>query len=135
YTFERSMKDVQLSNETLILGDFNAHHTWWNSFATSNIRCNELISWLNSYNFELVNESDIYIFHRSKNEGRDMTRSVIDLAFATSSLYERISEWFIDENNSTDSDHELIRMSVRTNDTELVDISLMTEPFNIKKAN
>jgi hypothetical protein len=135
YTFERSMKNIQLSSETLILGDFNAHHNWWNSFISNNIRCNELIPWLNQYNFELVNEPDVYTFHRSKNEGRNMTSSIIDLAFATSSLYSRISEWFIDENNSTGSDHELIRISIQTNDIELVDNPLMSGPFNVKKAN
>jgi hypothetical protein len=59
YTVERSLQYIQLSSETLIVGDFNAHYNWWNLSITNSIRADSLISWLNSYNCELINKSDI----------------------------------------------------------------------------
>ena len=80
YTIKRSLQDLQLSKETLIVGDFNAHHSWWNSSITNSIRADSLISWLNRYSCELINKFDIPTCTRSDN-------LVIDLAFATQNLY------------------------------------------------
>ena len=83
----------------------------------------------------MINKPDEYTFSRSKNEGRNISKSVIDLAFATNNLHSKVSNWFIDESNETDSDHQLIQMSIRTNDVQLIDNSLMSGSFNIKKAD
>jgi hypothetical protein len=128
YTVERSLQYVQLSHETLIVGDFNAHHNWWNSSITNSVRASSLISWLNLYNFDLINEPDIQTCSRSAN-------SIIDLSFATQKLYSLISDWCIDESNATGSDHELIRFYIITSATELVDNSLCSDFFNLKKAD
>ena len=128
YTVERSLQNINLSMETLIAGDLNAHHSWWNSSITNSIRADSLISWLNHYNCELINESDIQTCTRSAN-------SVIDLAFATQKLYSLISDWHIDESNASGSDHEIIKFYIRTNATELVDNPLCSEHFNLNKAD
>ena len=64
YTVKRSLQHIQLLKETLIADDFNAHHNWWNSSITNSIRADSLITWLNSYNYELINESDITTFYK-----------------------------------------------------------------------
>ena len=51
-----------------------------------------MITWLNSYNYELINESDITTFYR-KNDN-SISNSVIDLAFITQKLSENISDWY-----------------------------------------
>jgi hypothetical protein len=78
---KRSLQHIQLSKKTLIADDFNAHHNWWNSSITNSIRADSLITWLNSYNCELINESDIATFYR-KNDN-SISSSIIDLAFTT----------------------------------------------------
>src|SRR5918911_1631996 len=128
YTIERSLQDLQLSKETLIVGDFNAHHSWWNSSITNSIRADSLVSWLNRYSCELINKFDISTCTRSAN-------SVIDLAFATQNLYQLISDWYIDESNASGSDHEIIKFYIRTKKTELVDNPLYSNFFNFKKAD
>ena len=32
---------------SIICGDFNAHHSWWNLDVSNSIRANELVQWLN----------------------------------------------------------------------------------------
>src|SRR5215471_1868383 len=131
YTMERSLQYIQLSYETLIVGDFNAHHSWWNSSVTNSIRSDSLITWLNSYSCELINEPDISTFFRSNLS----TNSVIDLSFATQKLYSLVSDWYIDDSNASGSDHEIIIFSIRTRLTELIDNLICSEFFNTKKAD
>ena len=64
YTVQRSLQHYTLQKQTLVLGDFNAHHSWWNSDISNPIRCDQLIPWLESNNMELVNEPDIKTFSR-----------------------------------------------------------------------
>ena len=78
-----------------------------------------MITWLNSYNCELINESDTATFYR-KNDN-STSNSVIDLAFTTQKLSEDISDWYIDESNASDSDHEIIRFNIRTKAVKLVE--------------
>ncbi len=133
YTIERSLQHIQLEKETLITGDFNIHYSWWNSSINSFVRSDLLISWLNNYNCELINESDIAIFTRKFRDST--TSSVIDLAFATQNLYSLISDWHVDENNASGSDHEIIKFNIRTKATELVENPLCSEFFNLNKAD
>ena len=43
YTIERSLTKIELSANSIICGDFNAHHAWWNFRISSSIRANSLI--------------------------------------------------------------------------------------------
>ena len=129
WTVERSLQDIELSKETLILGDFNAHHSWWNSSVNNSIRSDSLISWLNKFNLELINKPD-------KRTCTKSATSVIDLSFATQDLYQSVTDWCIlDKKHATGSDHEVIQFYIRTSATELVDNSLCTDFFNLKKAD
>ena len=92
-----------------------------------------MITWLNSYNYKLINESDIITFYR-KNDNL-ISSLVIDLAFTTQKLSEDISDWYINESNTSDSDHEIIRFNIRTKTAELVENSICSQFFNLKKAD
>ena len=92
-----------------------------------------MITWLNSYNYKLINESDIIIFYR-KND--NLTNSlVINLAFTTQKLSEDIFDWYINESNASDFDHEIIRFNIRTKVAKLVKNSICSQFFNLKKAD
>ena len=112
-----------------MLGDFNAYYPWWNSTCTAT-RSKTLTTWLARYYCELVNTPDIDTY----TQFSEQTLSVIDLAFATPSLYSSIIDWQINEDLPTGSDHEVIQFSLCTDNIELVD-SPFEASFNIKKAN
>jgi ribonuclease HI len=133
YTVERSLQHISLTKETLIAGDFNSHHYWWNSSISNSVRAESLILWLEQHNFELINEPDVYTYAR--NNGENASFSVIDLSFATKNLSESISDWHIDEENASGSDHEIIKFNIRTKATELVENPLCSQFFNYKKAD
>jgi hypothetical protein len=72
---------------TLVYGNFNAHHYWWNSERTAGyINIKVLIPWLKRNTFELINIPDVLTFYKA-NLAR---ASVINLAFATMNIREEI---------------------------------------------
>ena len=87
-----------------------------------------MVLWLNRYSCELINKFDISTCTRSTN-------SVINLAFATQNLYQQISDWYIDESNTSGSDHEIIKFYIRTKKTKLVDNPLYSDFLNLNKAD
>ena len=95
----------------------NAHYSWWNSKITNSIRANELVNWLEKYNFELLNESDISTCSRSNN-------SIIDLTFITKDLNNMLINWEINENKVTDSDHEIILFLINIDSDNLIENSV-----------
>ena len=82
WTVERALSCLVPSQNTLIGGDFNAHHSWWNSDIDSPIRADALVQWLEEFDFELVSEPDLPTFHRNGM----VNKSIIDLVFATKRL-------------------------------------------------
>jgi hypothetical protein len=108
WIIKRSLESIKPERRSIICGDFNAHHSWWNSRISNLIRCSELILWLERFNFELKNIEDLAIFHRSNTENI----SIIDLIFATIVIESKIDNWYIDEEAYIGSDHEVIRFSI-----------------------
>jgi hypothetical protein len=43
WTIKRSLESIKPERRSIIYGDFNAHHSWWNSRISNPIRCSELI--------------------------------------------------------------------------------------------
>jgi hypothetical protein len=128
YTIERKLRTIELTKNSLIYDDFNAHHQWWNSRIASSIRATVLIEWLNKFNCELINISDEYTFTR------DNSNSVLDLTFATVDLASKITNWSINDDAETDSNHEIIEFSINIENIETMN-NLMTRKFNTQKAN
>src|SRR5947207_4573858 len=106
----------------------NAHHSWWNSKITNSIRASELVNWLEKYDFELLNESDILTYSRSNN-------SIIDLIFATKELNNMLINWEINEDKVTDSDHETILFSINIDSGNLVENPVYNNQYNFEKAD
>ena len=67
----------------ILCGDLNVHHSWWNSTVTNFKNTDNLIDWLNNYEFELLNEPDQQTCYKSNN-------SIIDLAFASKNLINKL---------------------------------------------
>ena len=108
YTVERKLTSIDISKKAIICEDSNVHHSWWNSKIQNSIRANELISWINRFNCELINSSNemTYTSHL------DISQSVLDLTFANSKMTENIVNWAINDEIMTKSDHEVIAFNL-----------------------
>ena len=124
------MTRLQIQSRSIILGDFNAHHTWWNAKITSNIRAEALTTWLEQAQCELLNtpDQDTYIY----NQGQ--SGSVLDLTFATPQLRPFLTNWNVNSALATGSDHEVIQFTLQAKKVELVE-SPLTGPYNLQKAD
>ena len=58
YTVKRKLHEIVPDKNTILCGDLNAHHSWWNSAITNSKNADKLIDWLDNYDFELLNEPD-----------------------------------------------------------------------------
>ena len=137
YTIERSLTKIELSANSIICGDFNAHHAWWNFRISSLIRTNSLIDWLTKFQCELINISDEITFSKQCSMKNDQNRTstlIIDLTFATSHMINKITEWSINENAATESDHEIVEFSINCKNIETVD-NFMNDAYNVDKAD
>jgi hypothetical protein len=131
WTIKRSLQTIKPEKRSIVCGDFNAHHSWWNSRISNPIRCSELIPWLERFNFELKNIEDLATFHRSNTENA----SIIDLTFATIAIESKVDNWYIDEEAYTGSDHEVIRFSINKDSENNPINSIKQERYNLDKAN
>ena len=64
YTIEQALVHMTPSKNTILGGDFNAHHPWWNSNITSPTRAQALVQWLQEHQFELISQPDQSTFYR-----------------------------------------------------------------------
>ena len=97
----------------IICENMNAHHSWWNSKITNSIKDTKLVNWLEKYDFELLNKSDILTCSRSNN-------FIIDLIFVIKELNNMLINWKINEDKVTDSDHEIILFSINIDSDNLI---------------
>src|SRR5205085_6514069 len=128
YTVERIVKYITLPARTILAGDFNAHHLWWNSKARRSLRNETIIKILEADDFNLINEEDTPTYHYTNGS------SVLDLAFSMPAVTPLISNWAVDEDHPTSSDHELIRYEITAESDEQV-LPPTTERWNWKKAD
>jgi len=130
WTVERKLKDIQLFSKSIICGDFNAHHLWWNSEVEHSIRATNLTQWLESQDCELLNNPDEFTY--TNHSG--ISSSVIDLTFTTSAMLAFVKNWQIDEEMTTGSDHEVIHFTISTKEAEMVE-SPLNPSYNTVKAD
>jgi hypothetical protein len=78
-----------------------------------------------------LNTSDQSTFARSNTTNT----SVIDLTFATPNPALKIMDWYICERFQTGSDHELIRFSICSENTETVINPIIQGLYNLEKAD
>ena len=78
-TINRALLRLQLQLPFIIAGDFNLHHTWWNStIDTPSTNADRLVEWLNKHDSRLVNKEKA-TYHRANL----VNKSIIDLAFSS----------------------------------------------------
>src|ERR1700741_1961239 len=94
----------------------NAHHEWWNSSIHAPKRAETLVSVMERGGFQLVNIPDEPTYNFKNGKGQ----SVIDLTFASPSIFDNIVNWVTDEDQATGSDHELIRYTILSDQSEAV---------------
>ena len=95
YTVERALSQIKSTQRTLLCGDLNAHHSWWNSKITQARNAETLTKWLKENHCELINTPDTSTFTRNRTNGQ--YTSTIDLVFATRQLSAEIVDWQINE--------------------------------------
>jgi ribonuclease HI len=89
YTLERCLFDRELQLNSLLLGDFNTHHPWWDPLAKTSAGADDLVNWIEIQDLALLNTPGTGTFFRP-NLAR---KSVLDLTLASSSLANRIEDW------------------------------------------
>ncbi len=130
-TIERCVANISLPDRAIAVGDFNAHHQWWNSNVRNQKRADSIISWTDTYHLQLLNEEDTPTYHYRNGTGT----SVLDLTFATPSSTEFITSWAVDDEATTGSDHEVIRFEYTTAAIEDTVTHPVCQQFNFKKAD
>jgi hypothetical protein len=78
-----------LYNSSLLLGDFNTHHPWWDPLKPQSTHAVHLISYIENHSLRLLNKIGEGTFYRSNMS----IPSVLDLSFATSGIITKIKDW------------------------------------------
>ena len=86
FTVDRLFPTLTFLNQTIITGDMNAYHEWWNSSIRAPKRAETLVSVMEREGFQLVNVPDepTYNFKNGKEQ------SVINLIFALPNIFDSI---------------------------------------------
>ena len=126
-TLERCLYPKELGPNSILLGDFNTHHPWWDPLAKQSTGANELVLWLENNSLELINTPGAGTFYRP-NLARE---SVLDLTLATSNVASAITDWQIVL--ELGSDHYGILFTIEGTDNSYATTSQFR--FNTKKAD
>ena len=128
---ERQLLLYNLPPSSLLLGDFNIHHPWWDplSLATPTASADNFQEWLEDHQFSLLNTPGTGTFFRPNME----QESVLDLSFATQDLVARVEDWTI--HPDIGSDHYAISFTIQALNGNLVESPLSQARFNTKKVD
>jgi ribonuclease HI len=129
-TIERMLRPLTISHPTLVLGDFNTHHHWWDPLSNSTSPlADQLVEWVHDQKLELLNEPGVGTFSRPNMRHE----SVLDLSFATQDLASLIDDWQVMP--SVGSDHLAILFTLRAMTPNNTSFSKPPQRFNSKKAD
>lgn len=135
-TVNRRLRHLDLQKPAIIAGDFNLHHTWWNSTASPTRSSNAeiLVEWLEENRATLLVDST----ETNRKGGTYIrsnlaTTSIIDLAFYTSFNTLVWSNWRYTE--PTGSDHETIAFEAFDRNSSPRTLDQIQPTFNCKEAN
>ncbi len=128
YIIKRKLHEIVPNKNTILCGDLNAHHSWWNSTITNSKNANDLINWLEKYDFDLLNEPDQQTCTR-------LDTSIINLTFISKNLSNKLhSFWEISEQNSG-SNHMIIQFTIYIDNENLIENPLYNNQYNFDKAD
>lgn len=114
-TFQRHLANLIPHSNSIIIGDFNAHHPMWEPHAVSSSQADEeLAQWTEEFDLNLQNTPGIVTWSRPRNGG--ISESTIDLAFTSPSV-SNTCEYF-NVNPDICSDHYSLQLHLKaiTND-------------------
>ena len=99
WTAERSLYDINLTPNSIVVGDFNTRHANWDPFGNDrSTRATNLLDWIESKELHILNLPEEGTFFRSHIE----RPSVLDLTLAKGPVSRRASNW---RTLHTGSDH------------------------------
>jgi hypothetical protein len=110
FTIPCSLTPLSLPRRCIITGDLNAHHALWNSRVTNPRRAEELAALIEEQDWHLVNTLDTPTYHYKNGTGS----SVLDLTLAAPAMAGEITNWAIDDEQATGSDHDVIRFQIQS---------------------
>ena len=115
------------AKNTILLGDFNTHHPWWDPLNTQSANSVYLMDIINKYSLNLLNTPGEGTFYRPHMA----IPSVLDLTFATQGIVNYIIDWQIMPDLG--SDHFGVLFTILSNNSSTLPSTLLR--FNTKKAN
>src|SRR6201746_2843977 len=115
------------AKNTILLGDFNTHHPWWDPLNTQSANSVYLMDIINKYSLNLLNTPGEGTFYRPHMA----IPSVLDLTFATQGIVNYIIDWQIMPDLG--SDHFGVLFTILSNNSSTLPSALLR--FNTKKAN
>ena len=117
-----------LSPNTMILGDFNLYHIWWDPLILyESPGAADLVEWIEDHNLNLLNKPG-GTFYRPNL----IRESTIDLTFTTNNLVSKIKDWSIIP--SLGSDHFRITFTISKQFSQISNPTISTT-FNLELAD
>ena len=118
-----------LASNTVILGDFNTHHPWWDPLRPQSHNSVYLTDLIELYSLNLLNTPGEGTFYRPHME----FPSVIDLSFATNSILNQVQDWQVLPDLGSDHFGVLFTICHQLEPSSKAGTSILR--FNTKKAN
>jgi hypothetical protein len=119
------------NKNTIILGDFNTHHPWWDPLVPQSANSAYLIDFIELYSLNLLNNPGEGTFYRPNIA----IPSVLDLTLATQGIIDKIEDWQVMPDLGSDHYGVLFTINNSSNRGSLNKAYLAELRFNTKKAN
>ena len=108
--FAEILNTIHPPNNCILMGDLNAHHTWWQGTLPQSVRTTRathaIADWLETHNFHLHNKPGTPT-HHPRNGG---SPSTIDLCLSQGQITQSILSLAV--NHNTTSDHSAITITL-----------------------
>lgn len=131
YTIERVLAYSKLNSNSLLAGDLNCHHPWWDPLSQTSPEASKLLEWIESNNLTLFNTPGEGTFFRVGLE----RETVIDLTLGGREIARRVVDWQVLDDIG--SDHRPITFTIIPKNVPepLVTPSTIGQRYNLSKAN
>ena len=129
-TIARALTPIVLQQHSIVLGDFNTHHPWWDPLAACSPDADRLVDWIDQNNLSLLNTPGVGTFYRP-NLARE---SVLDLTLATATIASRIQDWQVLPDLGSDH-YGILFTVIGTGQNNLFENPIQTSRYNTSLAN
>jgi len=117
-----------LYQHSIVLGDFNTHHPWWDPLHDKSPAADDLVEWVTTSNLLLLNEPGTGTFYRPYME----IPTVIDLTLTTTNLVDKVQDW--QTLPDIGSDHYGILFNIINTSTTSIN-NIINSRFDTKRAD